>query len=385
MNEATLVRKGLTRKRLRAILMIVSISIAFFIFGMLGAVNYAFGAGTRVAEANRLVTVNAINFTVSMPSAYYGRVQQVDGITAVTHANWFGGYYQQPANFVQTFAIEPESYLQVYPELTMPADQREAFINTRTCLLVGRAIADQYGWSVGDRIPLNSNIWQQSDGTSDWDFDICAIFSAEDASVPTNYVMFHYEYFNESVAFARDTIGWMILLTEDVALNDQVANEIDTMFANSPAETETTTEAAFGEAFLDQIGNINLIMTSVIGAAFATILMIVGTTLILSINERTKEIAVLKTLGFNSGRIFRMILLESFLLSFLGAFLGLAMAWGVVALMAGALDSFLPGFALPWLIIAQGAALALVFALLTGLFPAYNAMRIKIVDAFGKL
>ena len=385
MNEATLVRKGLTRKRLRAVLMIVSIAIAFFIFGVLGAVNYAFSAGTRTAAANRLVTVNSINFTVSMPYAYYGRVQQVEGITAVTHANWFGGYYQQPANFLQTFAVEPESYLEVYPELTMPADQREAFINTRTCLLVGRAIADQYGWSVGDRVPLNSNIWQQADGTSDWDFDICAIFSADDSSVPTNYAMFHYEYFNESLAFGRDTIGWMILLTEDVALNDQVASEIDTMFANSPAETETTTEAAFGEAFMDQIGNINLIMTSVIGAAFATILMIVGTTLILSINERTKEIAVLKTLGFSSGRVFRMILLESFLLSFIGALAGLGAARALVALVSKSFETFLPGFTMPWPVIAQGAGLALIFALLTGLFPAYNAMRIKIVDAFGKL
>lgn len=385
MNEVTLIRKGLFRKVLRAVLMMVSISIAFFIFAVLGAVNKAFNAGVDVAAANRLVTVNSINFTVSMPYAYYGRVQGVDGITHVTHANWFGGYYQQPANFVQTFAVEPETYLDVYPELILPPEQREAWINTRTCLIVGQALATQYGWSLGDRIPLNSNIWQQADGSSDWDFDICGIFTAEDSSVPTNYAMFHYEYFNESLAFARDTIGWMILTTEDVSLNDQVADEIDAMFANSPAETETTTEAAFSQAFIEQLGNINLILTSVIGAAFATILMIVGTTLVLAINERTKEIAVLKTLGFQSGRIFRMILTESFLLSLIGGAIGLGLATALVMAAAEGFQAFLPGFRMPLSVVWQAFALMVAFALVTGFFPAFNAMRIRIVEAFGKL
>lgn len=385
MREATLIRKGLFRKVLRAVLMLVSIAIAFFIFGVLGSLNHALNAGVDVAAANRLVTVNKINFTVSMPYAYYGRARQIDGVENVSHANWFGGYFQEPSNFVQTFAVEPETWLIAYPELELPADQRAAWIDTRTCLLVGQSLAAQYGWSVGDRIPLNSNIWQQQDGTSDWDFDICGIFTAEDAAVPTNYAIFHYEYFNESLAFARDTIGWMVINTTDPSLNDQVAQDIDAMFANSPAETETSTEAAFNQAFLEQFGNITLILIWVIGAAFATILMIVGTTMVLAINERTKEIAVMKTLGFASGRIFRMILTESFLLSFIGAGIGMGLAalliWGVSAAMA----AFLPGLGLPPEVALQGLALAIIFAILTGFFPAFNAMRLKIVDAFGKL
>lgn len=385
MNDATLVRKGLFRKVLRAILMIVSISIAFLIFGVLGSLNAALNAGVDVAAANRLVTVNKINFTVSMPYAYYGRVRQVDGVINVSHANWFGGYFQQPTNQIQTFAVDPETWLIAYPELVMPDDQRAAFIENRTCLLVGQAVAAQQGWSLGDRIPLNSNIWQQSNGSSAWDFDICGIFSANDASVPTNYVMFHYEYFNESLAFASDTIGWMIVNTVDPSVNDQVARDIDAMFANSPAETETTTEAAFNQAFLEQLGNIGLILTLVIGAAFLTILMIVGTTMILAINERTKEIAILKTLGFKSGRVFRMILTESFLLSFTGGLIGLGLATVIVWLAAQVLQGFFPGLGMTWEVAGQGVGLMIIFALLTGLFPAYNAMRIRIVAAFGKL
>lgn len=385
MNEATLVRKGLFRKTLRAILMMVSIAIAFFIFGVLGALYNAFTAGPDIAAANRLITVNKINFTVSMPYAYYGRVQQVEGVENVAHANWFGGYFQEPSNFVQTFAVEPETYLEAYPELELPADQRAAFIDGRTCMLAGQAVAQQFGWSVGDRIPMNSNIFQNTSGSSVWEMDVCGIFSAEDSSTPTNYVLFHYEYFNESLAFGQNSIGWLVVNTTDPAVNDRVIRDIDALFANSPAETETTTEAAFNQAFLEQFGNITLILIWVIGAAFATILMIVGTTMILAINERTKEIAVLKTLGFNSPRVFRMILTESFLLSFIGGGIGLGLAALLIWSVSQALSSFLPGLGLSAETLLQGIALMILFALATGLFPAYNAMRLKIVDAFSKI
>ena len=385
MNEATLVRKGLFRKTLRAILMMVSIAIAFFIFGVLGALYNAFTAGPDIAAANRLITVNKINFTVSMPYAYYGRVQQVEGVENVAHANWFGGYFQEPSNFVQTFAVEPETYLEAYPELELPADQRAAFIDGRTCMLAGQAVAQQFGWSVGDRIPMNSNIFQNTSGSSVWEMDVCGIFSAEDSSTPTNYVLFHYEYFNESLAFGQNSIGWLVVNTTDPAVNDRVIRDIDALFANSPAETETTTEAAFNQAFLEQFGNITLILIWVIGAAFATILMIVGTTMILAINERTKEIAVLKTLGFNSPRVFRMILTESFLLSFIGGGIGLGLAALLIWSVSQALSSFLPGLGLSGETLLQGIGLMILFALATGLFPAYNAMRLKIVDAFSKI
>jgi putative ABC transport system permease protein len=384
-NEATLVRKGLFRKTLRAILMMVSIAIAFFIFGVLGALYNAFTAGPDIAAANRLITVNKINFTVSMPYAYYGRVQQVEGVENVAHANWFGGYFQEPSNFVQTFAVEPETYLEAYPELELPADQRAAFIDGRTCMLAGQAVAQQFGWSVGDRIPMNSNIFQNTSGSSVWEMDVCGIFSAEDSSTPTNYVLFHYEYFNESLAFGQNSIGWLVVNTTDPAVNDRVIRDIDALFANSPAETETTTEAAFNQAFLEQFGNITLILIWVIGAAFATILMIVGTTMILAINERTKEIAVLKTLGFNSPRVFRMILTESFLLSFIGGGIGLGLAALLIWSVSQALSSFLPGLGLSGETLLQGIGLMILFALATGLFPAYNAMRLKIVDAFSKI
>lgn len=384
MNDLTLIRKNLFRKKLRAILLTLSILIAFLIFGVLGAFYSVWSSGGALAADNRLITVNRINFTVSMPYAYWNRVAALEGVETVSHASWFGGYYQDPTQFVQTFAVDPETYLEAYAELTMPADQREAFLTTRDCLLVGADLAGQYGWSVGDTIPLLSNIWQKNDGSSSWEFNICAIFDAEDDKVPANYAMFHYDYYNEPLAFNQDQLGWLIINTTDPALNDQVARAVDEMFANSPAETETTTEAAFNEAFANQFGNIALILLFVVGSAFTTILIIVGFTMVTAINERTGEIAVMKTLGFPAPRIFRMVLSESVMLSLFGGLLGLGLAWLMIAAVAPVAAAFLPGLSLPSSVFWVGVGLSVLLGLLTGLVPAINAQRVKIVTALGK-
>ena len=384
MNRLTLVRKNLFRKKTRAILLMLSIAIAFLIFGALAAFYKAWTAGTDVAADNRLITVNRINFTVSMPYAYYGRIQGVEGVENVSHANWFGGYYREPANFIQTFAVEPESYLDLYPELSVTPEERAAFISNRTCLLAGEAVAEQFGWSVGDQVPLQSNIFSRADGSDAWEFTLCGVFTGGESDLPTNYAIFHWEFFNETISFGQDALGWFIIRTEGAALNDQVINDIDAMFANSPAETETSTEAAFNEAFAAQFGNIALILSLVMGAAFATILMIVGTTMVLAISERTKEIAVLKTLGFKSGEIFAMVLGESILLSIVGGVIGLGIAAGLVALVAAAPGNPLVNFAVSGEIWGSGLAIMVVLGAVTGLLPALNAQRLKIVDAFAK-
>ncbi|MFN3836026.1 MAG: ABC transporter permease [Glycocaulis sp.] len=386
MNDATLVRKNLFRKRLRAVLLMVSIFIAFMIFGVLGAVQNAFTSGMGSAAQERLVTVNRINFTVALPYAYWGRIQQVEGVRVAAPASWFGGYYQEPQNFVQSFAVDPESYLEAYPnEIVMPEEQRAAFLDGRTCAIIGRALATQYGWTVGERIPLMSNIWQQRDGSQVWELDICGIFDDREGTYPTNYLMLHYEYFNESLLFGRDSFHWITITTTDASRNDEISQAIDELFANSPAETSTTTEAAFNEAFMEQFGNISLILTWVIGAAFATILMIVGTTMVMAVNERTREIAVLKTLGFTEPRIFRMVLGESLLLSFIGGLIGLGFAALASSAASTAMQGFLPQFGLSLSNALTALALMAALGLVTGLLPAWNATRVRISEALGKI
>jgi putative ABC transport system permease protein len=384
MNDLTLIRKSLFRKKTRAILLILSIMTAFLIFGALASIDRVLNSSEELSRADRLVTVNKINFTQTMPFAYWGRVQNVDGVQAVTHASWFGGYFQDVRNFVQSFVVDMDSYLVVYPELEMPADQRAALAERRDCVAVGADLAEQYEWSVGDRFPLSSNIWRQTDGSSAWDVEVCAILTTEDQDLPTNYLLMQYDYYNEALAFNRDQIGWMIMLTGDPAINDAVSQRIDDMFANSPAETETTTEAAFSQAFVEQLGNIGLILSLVVSAAFATILMIVGTTMVMAINERTKEVGVMKTLGFSSSRIFTHVLSESVLLSLVGGLLGLGLAVLLLSGLAKIASGQLPGLGVSGETWLQAIGLMLAFGLITGFVPALNAMRLKIVDALGK-
>jgi putative ABC transport system permease protein len=384
MNDITLNMSNLFRKKLRAILLICSILSAFLIFGLLGSFYKAWNAGADMAAADRMIVVNKINFTVSMPYAYLNKIRNVQGVKAAAPASWFGGYYQEPRNFVQSFAVEPESYLALYPELIMPDEQRQAFLNTRNCLAVGADTAKQYNWKVGGNIPLKSNIWSKRDGSDAWDFNICAVFDGKDPSVAANYAFFNYKYFNEDLAFGKDMVGWVIISTGHPDQNDAVAERVDALFANSAAETQTASEAAFSKAFLAQFGNISLILTLVIGAAFVTILVIVGTTMVMAIAERTKEIAVMKTLGFTAPRIFRMILAESLLLAFIGGLIGLGLAYLAVRTIAGLLASFVPGMAMSGQLAASAVGLMVLLGLITGFLPALTAMKIKIVDALGK-
>ncbi|WP_291843261.1 FtsX-like permease family protein [Maricaulis sp.] len=384
MNDLTLIRKNLFRKKLRAILLTLSILIAFFIFTIIGSFNRVLNAGVELAAADRLITMNNSGFTQSLPYAYWGRIQAIEGVRNVSHMSWFGGYYQQPTQVVQTFAVDPETYLAAYPEFLMPDDQRAAFLTQRDCLLVGETLALQYGWSVGDRVPLLSNIWQKTDGSSSWEFDICAIYTASVPEMSTAAAYLNYDYYNEALAFNQDRVGMMVVNTDDPMANDAIANQIDAMFANSTAQTDTATEAAFTQAFINQIGNIGLILVYIIGAAFGIILLIVGTSLVVAISERTREIAVMKTLGFPAPRIFRMVLIESVMLSLVGGLAGVGLATLVLKGLAPVLAAFMPGLVVTPGIFGMALAMMIGFGLITGIGPAMNAHRVRIVDALGK-
>ena len=385
MNDFTLVRKNLFRRKLRATLMIMSILIAFLIFGVLAGVYASFTAGEDRAAADRLVVVNKVNFTQPLPIAYYNRVRSVAGIRQVTHANWFGGYYQDPKNFLVVMAVEPETYTDIFSrDFDFAPEARQAFIRTRTGAMVGEAMARKWGWKVGDRVPIASNIFSQRNGSHTWDFDIVGIFTGKTPQNDTNFMFFQYNYFDETRSFGKDTIGWLILQTTAPENNDKVAKAIDTMFANSTAETQTDTEKAFSKAFASQFGNIALIVSLVVGAAFVTILMIVGNTMALSIRERTREIGVLKTLGFSGPRILRMVLGESILLALLGGLPGLAVAALITVTLRNSLANVAPAFAVSPDIALQGIALMILLGVVTGLIPAVNAMQLKIATALGR-
>ncbi len=386
MSDLYLIYKNMTRKPLRLFLTCFAIFVAFLIYGAITTLKSALDAGIDLAADNRLVVVNKINFTQPLPIAYAQKVAAVDGVENVTYANWFGGYYQEARNQIVAMAVEPESLLQVYErEIVLPPQQRAAWLGNRQGLIAGKNLAQRLGWKVGDRVPVSSNIFSHKDGGHTWDFVVEGIFTGSDPQHDTNSMYFHYKYFMETQSFGGDWIGWITLTTVDPAQNQRIADEIDNGFANSQAETDTSTEAAFSKAFIEQIGNIGLIIFGVVFMAFFTILILVGNTMALAVRERTGEIAVLKTLGFAAPRIFKMVLTESLMIALIGGLAGLGAAWLIVEGAKATMAQFLPNLVMGQDIVLQAVGFMLLLGLVTGLLPALNALRLNIVTAFNRV
>ncbi len=383
MKDFYLVLKNLTRRPLRLILTWFAMFIAFMIFGTLTAFQKAFDSGVDLAADDRLIVLNKINFTQTLPVAYVNRVRAVEDVQEVTQLNWFGGYFQEPRNVFGMFAVDPERFLLIYDELLISDEERATWLGNRQGLIAGKSAAERFGWSKGDRIPINSNIFTQYDGSPTWDFDVVAIYEGADPQTDTSSVYFHWEYFNETQSFGGDFIGFMALRTSDPEKNETVIATIDEMFANSPNETETVPEKVFNKAFIEQIGNLSLILTSVVFAAFFVILVIVGNSMILSIRERTAEIGVMKTLGFTSARIFRMVLAESMLLALLGGVVGVAASGGLVALVNAA-PIQLPTLVLGGAVWTEAFLFMAGLGFVTGIVPATNALRLNIITALSR-
>lgn len=378
-----LVWKSLWRKKIRTLLTIMSVFVAFLLFGLLSALNQVFSGASDVANAQRLITLDKISIINALPSAYLPRIAAVPGVARVAHADWFGGYFQDPRNQFAQFPVDPESYLDVYPELKLPPEQREKWQRTRDSIVVGRDLIETYGWTVGDRIPLYSSIWTNKDGGQVWDFEIAGIFDNDDPRGNTQFLLMQYDYFDEGRAFGQGTMGWFVLRIDSASDAAQIANEVDTQFANSPNQTKTVTEAAFAEAFIGQYGNIALIITLILTAVFFTILLVAGNTMAQSVRERIPELAVLKTLGFEDRSVLAIVLAESTFVMLLGGGLGLLAAW-LLANVAGPSFIPLPGFYLDTAALLTGLAYIIAAGIAAGIFPALRAMRLTIIDALAR-
>ena len=368
---------ALWRKKARTIFTLLSITVAFLLFGMLQGVNSAFNEAVEKANVNRLITTSSIALTENLPYADMAQIEALPGVARVAHASWFGPYYQDPKNFVFTFPVEPERYFAIYPELILPKEQLDAFQQTRAGAVIGADLAHKYGWKIGDRVPLHSTIWTKPDGTSDWNFDVVGIYQVPSNRSQENAFFFNYKYFDEGRSFSKGTVGWYIIQVKDPTQSAQVAAEVDKLFANSTDETKTETEKEFQQAFLKQIGDINMIVTYILFAVFFALLFATGSTMMQSVRERVPELAVLKTLGFSDTAMLTLVLCESTLLCLLAAVLGLLIAWGLFP----GLKDVIGVVKLPTPVIVEGFVVALLLAFITGIVPAWRAKRLDIVEA----
>ncbi len=372
---------NLRRRWIRTFLTIGTVVIAFFLFGALAAVNMGFQAGVELAGQDRLVMRHKVSLIQPLPESYLPRIEGVEGVENAAYASWFGGSYQDSKLFFGKIAVDPADYFAIYPEVLIPEDQMQAWLADRVGAVVGKDLAQRFDWKVGDRIPIIGDIWR-NEGDRPWEFNIVGIYdTAEGSSADKMTMFFRQDYLEEARIEGKGLVGWYVIQVNDPARADQIALNLDQMFANSSYETNTSTELAFVQGFAQQIGNTTAIIRAVLVVVFFTMLLVAGNTMAQAVRERTKELAVLKAMGFTDGKVVFLVLAEACLLAVLGGTVGLGAAALAVDSVAETVSAVFPVFYLPGRDVALGLAYILLLGLLTGALPAWQAVRLKVADA----
>ena len=378
-----LVWAALFRRKVRTIFTLLSVLAAFLLFGLLESVRSALDvAGESVVGVDRLITVSKVGFIESLPKSLLLRIEAVPGVARVSYGNWFGGVYQDPKNFFANEAI-PDSFLDLHPEWHLSPDQRRAFHNTRTGAIVGEALARKFNWKLGDRIPLLASSFPQKNGSDTWTFDLVGIYRVTDPNLKSqeNELFFNWDYFDRARQSGNDTVGWYVLKVANRMRADRVAQQIDALSANSDHETKTQSEQAFNAALAGQFADIGLIVSSIMGAVFFTLVILTGNTMAQAVRERIPELAILKTLGFSNRSVLTLVLAESVLLLLIGCAVGLVVASVVVICVRAAVGTDVPMLPVAGPIWLRGMGLAVAIGLIVGVLPALQGMRLRIVDA----
>ena len=380
MTKTGFVLANLFRKKIRTSLTLLSIITAFLLFGLLQSVNVLFNAGADFLGTARLITQARVSFTQSLPMRMRAEIEQVPGVEAVTQSQWFGGVWQGKDQLV-ALAVDPLRFHAVYPEWEMPEAQWKQFAETRTAMVAGRKLADQYGWKVGQKVPISSNIFPQKNGSKDWVFDLVGIVEGKDEQWKrqATQVWINHGYFDEENPFGSGSGGIYLIKLKDSEAATQVARIIDAKFENSPDETKTQNEKDWNLGFAKQFGDIGLIVRWILFAVFFTLLLVVGNTMAQSMRERVPEMAVLKTLGFSDGTVLGFVLAETVALCAIGGLIGLSLATVAGWFIA---QSGIPiPLRVEWRVWAAGLIAILLLSIAVGLLPALRAKRLKIVDA----
>ena len=372
---------NLGRKKMRTTLTLLSIMIAFLLFGLLRSLAAAFDQGAEIAGEDRLVSINKISLIQPLPESYLSKVQALAGVDKATSANWFGGYYQDTKNQFPQFPVVAEEYFEIYKDMvSLPEEQMQAWKKNRIGVVIGKALVERFKWKIGDRIPL-IGLFPREGGSTTWEFVIEGIYEAKSKSADTSAMLMHYDYFNEARQFGKGDLGWLIIRVQDPKQSAQVAAAVDALFANSPAETKTSSEKDFAKSFAKQFGDIGLITTLILGAVFFTMLLVAGNTMAQSFRERIPELAILKTIGFSDRAVMLMVLSEAIVISLIGGLAGLLLAKFFIAGAATSMAATLPGLNLSTTMMLFGVALMLLFGFLTGIIPALQGLQLNIVAA----
>ncbi|MHB8968887.1 MAG: ABC transporter permease [Pirellulaceae bacterium] len=380
---------NLLRKPLRTLLTILGVGIALLLFCFLEAVLTAFNAGVNMADASRLIIQHKESIVFELPMSYRLLIAQTEGVTSVASAAWFGALSQEPSpdgtkreEFFAQFATDIESYLALYPELEIPPEQLSALLDDRMGCMLGVKIAERLRKKVGDRLVLRSTIWTQKNGSSIWEFNVRALYTTDSPTFDQTMMLFPFKRFDEARQFGQGSAGLYFVGIDDPGRSAEISGAIDARFANSPYETRTMTEKAFNLQFVGMMGNFQLLLRSIGGAVVLTMLLVSANTMMMGARERTREMGILKAIGFSDGHVFLLLIGEALSLSLLGAVVGVGLAWLLAnVLHVNPKPDFFPVFYLPPESILAAVGLAALTGFLSGIVPAVTGMRLKATEA----
>ena len=379
-----LIFKNAFRHKLRTFLTVLGVTIAILAFGLLRTVISAWYAGVDASSASRLVTRNSISLIFSLPISYKEKIRQIQGVKTVSYGNWFGGIYIDEKNFFANYAVEPKTYLELYPEFVMPPDQKAAFFRDRKAAVAGMKLAKKYGWQVGDLITLKGTIF-----LGNWDFILRGIYKGRDQTVDETAFFFQWEYLNETlkqtVPGRADQAGFYMIGVTNPNMAADVAVRIDKAFKNSIAETLTETEKSFQLSFISMTEAIVIAIQLVSFVIIFIIMAVVANTMAMTARERIGEYAVFKTLGFSGFHIAGLIFGESIFVTMLGAVSGILLTFPVARIFSQQLSTFFPVFNVAPQTIYMDIAASFLIAIVAGVFPSWRAVNIRIADGLRRI
>ena len=375
-----LLRANVFRNPRRTILTFTSVAVALFLFVTLRTVITSFQAAVEFADVNRLIVRNASGIIFDLPLAYRDRIAAQDGVTGVSWANWFGGIYVDERNFFARYAVDEATYFEMYPEFVITADAREAMRREKNACIVGEGIANQYGWKVGDTVTLKGTIYP---GT--WDFVVRGIYHGSDSTVDERQMFFRWDYLDDRSEIGHGHIGIYIVQVRDASIVPRVSSAIDAMFANSANETMTETEAAFQLGFISMMGNVQFAINLIGFTVVVAIILVAMNTMMMAARERLPELAVMKILGFGDAVVAGLLVAESMLVALLGGGLGIAAARIVFQQTDFTAGGFFPSFLVRGDTVLLGLGVSLLLGGLSAVYPAYQAARLREVEALRHL
>lgn len=381
MKELAIALEQLRHQRLNTLVLLASVALTFAAYAVLGSLRYSLDSGEASVSGQRLIVTPPSGLMAQLPLGHKAQIEAIPGVAQVGHATWLGAYYQRQRQMQMVFAVQPQAWLAQHPDMIVDDATAQAFYRSRDGMLVSEGLAQRYGWKVGDVVPLGSILFQPPAGEPAWRLRVAGFFTSADNGGGRNFIVMHYDMLNEARTLWRNSVGSFMVTARPGVSIQALANDIDARFAATADPTSSNTDQAFHAEFFAQFGNVTFMIKAVIAAAFTALLLVVGSTLALAVRHGTRDIGVLKVLGWSHGRVLRLVFWRSGALVLAGAAAGVALGaafnWGVTR----RLSQFMPDVVLPLPVLGEALLIAAVVGVLTGLVPALMALRVRPLQA----